>query len=98
MSYNSNDIFKEFDPLNTDENANNENNNNENTNTNNDSDKTNDNNNGSNGKFKTKTNDALSKTEGCMNNVFNATDEKVGKPFVGFTEKVGAIFKKWFKL
>ena len=33
-----------------------------------------------------------------MNEVMNTTDEKVGKPFVGFTEKIGASFKNWFKL
>lgn len=48
--------------------------------------------------FKEKSNNALHNTEGCMNEVLNATDEKVGKPVVGFTEKIGHSFKKWFKL
>lgn len=48
--------------------------------------------------FKEKTDNALHNTEGCMNEVLNTTDEKVGKPVVGFTEKIGASFKKWFKL
>lgn len=45
-----------------------------------------------------KTQEALDKTEGYMNEVINVTEEKVGKPIVEFTQKLGTIFKKWFNL
>lgn len=48
--------------------------------------------------FKQKTDNALHNTEGCINEVLNTTDDKVGKPIVGFSAKIGASFKKWFKL
>ena len=44
------------------------------------------------------TNNACVSCESCMDSVCNVTDRKVGKPVVGFSEKVGASFKKWFKL
>lgn len=48
--------------------------------------------------WKEKANEGLTKTESGMNSVLEKTDDAVGKPFVGFTEKVGAAFKKWFNL
>lgn len=40
------------------------------------------------------TNGVLTKTESGMSTVLNKTDEKVGKPVVKFSEKIGATFKK----
>ena len=48
--------------------------------------------------WKEKTDNALTKTESGMDVAFEKTDEAVGKSIVGFSEKVGAAFRKWFKL
>ncbi|KAK8836835.1 hypothetical protein M9Y10_037359 [Tritrichomonas musculus] len=40
----------------------------------------------------------LDDCEGCKDEVLHETDEAAGKPIVGFSEKVGASFRKWFHL
>lgn len=40
----------------------------------------------------------LDDCEGCKDEVLHETDKAAGKPIVGFSEKVGASFRKWFHL
>ena len=40
----------------------------------------------------------LDDCEGCKDEVLGETDKAVGKPITGFSEKVGASFRKWFHL
>lgn len=40
----------------------------------------------------------LDDCEGCKDEVLHETDKSVGKPITGFSEKVGASFRKWFHL